>query len=344
MKVLAIGGTGFIGQFAIPSLQEAGHEVTVFHRGGTRAPAGAREIIGDRKDMSSHRAAFARENFDVVIDFIVSSERDAKALIQTFSGLTRRVIALSSMDVYRAMGVLRKTEPGPPQELPLTEESDLRTRSHYSPEEMKGMHAILPWIDEDYEKISVERTLLSNRDLPATILRLPMIYGPGDYIHRFHYILKRMDDERAAIIFADDFAAWRSPRGYVENVAGAVVLAATLESAMGRTYNVCEEESFSELEWARKIAAAAGWKGDFVVVPREKAPPHLQYPGNTAQHLVGSAQRIRKELGYKEGISREEGIRRTIPWERANPPQQVFFAPFDYAAEDAALARLRATA
>jgi len=294
--------------------------------------------------MSSHRAAFARENFDAVIDFIVSSERDAKALIQTFRGLTRRLIALSSMDVYRAMGVLRKTETGPPQELPLTEESDLRTRSHYSPEEMKGMHAILPWIDEDYEKIAVERTLLSNQDLPATILRLPMIYGPGDYIHRFYYILKRMDDQRPAIIFADDFAAWRSPRGYVENVADAVVLATTLESAIGRTYNVCEEESFSELEWAKKIAAAAGWNGKFMVVPREEAPRHLQYPGNTAQHLVASAQRIRQELGYKEGIPRDEGIRRTIPWERANPPRQIFFAPFDYQAEDESFAKLKASA
>jgi nucleoside-diphosphate-sugar epimerase len=344
MKFLAIGGTGFIGQFAIPRLQEADHEVTVFHRGGTRAPAGAREIIGDRKEMGSHRAAFARENFDAVIDFIVSSERDAKALIETFRDLTKRLIALSSMDVYRAMGVLRKTEPGPPQELPLTEESDLRTLPHYSLEEMKGMHAILPWVDEDYEKITVERTLLSNHGLPATILRLPMIYGPGDYIHRFYYILKRMDDQRPAIIFADDFAAWRSPRGYVENVADAVVLATTLESAIGRTYNVCEEESFSELEWAKKIAAATGWNGKFMVVPREAAPPHLQYPGNTAQHLVASAQRIRQELGYKERIPREEGIRRTIPWERANPPLQVFFAPFDYEAEDESFAKLKASA
>jgi nucleoside-diphosphate-sugar epimerase len=343
MKLLIIGGTGFIGQFAVPRLQQAGHSVTVFHRGKTAAPKGASEIVGDRNAISLHRATFARENFDAVIDFIVSSERHAQALIETFRGLTRRVIALSSMDVYRATGVLRKTEPGPAQELPLTEDSGLRTRSHYSPEEMKGMHAIVPWIDEEYEKIAVERTLLSTQDLPATILRLPMIYGPGDYIHRFHYILKRMDDRRPAIIFADDFAAWRSPRGYVENVADAVVLAATLESAIGRTYNVCEEESFSELEWAKKIAVATGWKGDFVVVPREKAPPHLQYPGNTAQHLVGSAQRIRQELGYKEAIAREEGIRRTIPWERANPPQQVFFAPFDYAAEDAALREVVST-
>ena len=343
MKILAIGGTGFIGQFAVPRLQQAGYSVTVFHRGKTDAPKEVSEIVGDRNEIRGHRATFARENFDAVIDFVVSSERQAGALIETFRGLTRRVIALSSMDVYRAMGVLRKTEPGPLQEVPLTEESDLRTRPHYSPEEIKRMHAILPWLDEDYEKIAVERTLMSNQDLPATILRLPMIYGPGDYIHRFYYILKRMDDQRPAIIYADDMAAWRTPRGYVENVADAIVLAATSDRATGRIFNVCEEESCSELDWAKKIGAATGWKGEFVVLPRERAPLHLRHPGNAAQHLVASSQRIRQERGYREAVPREEAIRRTIIWERAHPPQQVLFGAFDYAAEDAAL-RARATA
>ena len=152
-----------------------------------------------------------------------------------------------------------------------------------------------------------------------------------------------MDDQRPAIIFSDDMAAWRTPRGYVENVADAVVLAAASESGVGRIYNVCEEESFSELDWAKKIGAATGWKGEFVVLPRERAPLHLRHPGNAAQHLVASSQRIRQERGYREAVPREEAIRRTIIWERAHPPQQVLFGAFDYAAEDAAL-RARATA
>src|SRR5262245_54363943 len=98
MKVLAIGGTGFIGQFAVPRLQQAGHSVTIFHRGKTAAPKGISEIVGDRNEISRYRAAFGRENFDAVIDFIVSSERHARALNETFHGLTGRVIALSSMD------------------------------------------------------------------------------------------------------------------------------------------------------------------------------------------------------------------------------------------------------
>jgi nucleoside-diphosphate-sugar epimerase len=343
MKILAIGGTGFLGQFAVARLQQAGHSVTVFHRGKTSAPEGTSVIVGDHAEISRHRAAFARESFDAVIDFIASSERHARVLVETFRGRTRRLIALSSGDVYRAMGVLRKTEPGPLQELPLTEDSDLRTRPHYSPEEIKAMHAILPWLDEDYEKIAMERALLSSQDLPTTILRLPMIYGPGDYIHRFYPFLKRMDDGRPCILFAEDFAAWRTPRGYVEDVAAGIALAATSDRAAGRVYNIGESECFSELDWAKKIATATGWKGEFVVLPREKTPPHLVLPYNTTQHLVVSSARIREELGYREMTPPAEAFQRTIAWERAHPPQGVG-VPFNYEAEDAALANLKATA
>ncbi|HTS66108.1 MAG TPA: NAD-dependent epimerase/dehydratase family protein [Candidatus Acidoferrales bacterium] len=36
MRVLATGGSGFIGRFAIPAVLEMGHEVAVFHRDTTR--------------------------------------------------------------------------------------------------------------------------------------------------------------------------------------------------------------------------------------------------------------------------------------------------------------------
>lgn len=344
MKILLIGGTGLTGPSAAAQLLASGHSVTIFHRGKTALPAGAEQMIGDRRRLSDYRAEFAQRNFDVVVDFIVTSGSQARQLMDTFRGITSRVVALSSMDVYRAMGILRGTEPGPLQQLPLTEDSDLRTRSQYSPDELKAFRQILPYADDDYEKIAVEKCVLGDRELPGTALRLPMVYGPGDYIHRFHYLLKRMDDSRPHIIFSDDIAAWRTPRGYADNVGAAIALAATSERASGRIYNICEPEAFSELEWAKKIANAVGWKGEFVVLPREKAPKHLQYPRRAEQHLVASSARIREELGYEEAISLEEGIRRTIPWERANPPQQVWFAPFDYEAEDAAIKELRATA
>jgi len=104
---------------------------------------------------------------------------------------------------------------------------------------------------------------------------------------------------------------------------------------------VCEEPSFSELEWARKIAAAMRWDGEFIVLPVEHTPEHLLRPGNAAQHWSASSERIRDELGYKEPVSIEEAIRRTVRWEQETPPSPALPAHFDYAAEDAAIALRR---
>jgi nucleoside-diphosphate-sugar epimerase len=344
MNILFIGGTGFIGRFAVDQLLHGGHRVTVFHRGTTKLPDGVKEILGNRQFLQDHQPEFRRQKFDVVVDFILSSGRQAQQLMDTFRGIVGRVVALSSMDVYRAMGVFHGFEAGGLQELPLTEDSDLRTsRNVYSPEAMKKARTAYPWFDDEYDKIPVEQAVLSDARLPSTVLRMPMIYGPGDPLHRFHPVLKRMDDGRKQILFADDVAVLRTPRGYVEDVAAAVALAAISPLSAGQIYNVCEGESFSELDWARKIATAVGWTGQFIMLPHEQAPKHLHWPGNTAQHLVASPERIRKELGYRELLPQEESIRRTIAWERANPPAQSV-PQFDFEAEDAALANFKATA
>jgi nucleoside-diphosphate-sugar epimerase len=337
MKVLLIGGAGFIGPFTVQRLQQSGHQITVFHRGHRAVPTGVQQIIGDRNRLAEYRQQFTREKFDVVVDFVLSSELQAAQLMQTFRGIAGRVVALSSMDVYRAWGAFYGFETGL-QELPLDEESEVRTKHiPYPPEVLKRVQQVYPWMTEDYEKILVERAILDDSALPGTVLRLPMIYGPGDPLHRFHPVLKRIDDGRKQIIFADDVAALRTPRGYVEDVGAAVALAAIAPQAAGRIYNVCESESFGELDWARKIAAAAGWNGEFIVLPHDRTPKHLLWPGNTAQHLVVLSDRIRQELGYRETIPREEALRRTIAWERANPPAHPLYQ-FDYPAEDEALA------
>jgi nucleoside-diphosphate-sugar epimerase len=344
MKILAIGGTGFIGPFVIQQLQQQGHKVTVLHRGKCAAPASGKEIIGNRNRLNEHRETLAREKFDIVIDFVLSSQRQARQLVETLRGITPRVVVLSSMDTYRAWGVLSGTEPGGPEPLPLSEDSALRTQPPYPPEVLKRLSQMVSWADEEYDKVPMERVVLGDPDLPGTILRLPMIYGPGDYAHRFYPFLKRMDDGRPFILFADDVAPVRTPKGYVEDVAAGIVLAATSEQAAGRVYNICEQEAFSELEWAKKIAAAAGWRGEFVVLPRAKTPAHLVGPYNTAQHLVVLSDRIRQELGYREITPESEAFARTIAWERAHPPDGVGI-PLNYQAEeDEALANLRATA
>lgn len=300
-------------------------------------------MIGDRNRLGEFRGAFSREKFDVVIDFIVSSERQARQLMETLRGITRRVIVLSSMDVYRAWGVFFALEPGGLEPLPVNEESAVRTKPAYPPEVLKNLQQMVSWVGDEYDKVPVERVVLSDPELPGTILRLPMVYGPGDYVHRFHPFLKRMDDGRPFILFAEDAAAMRTPRGYVEDVAAGIALAAASERASGRVYNICEPQAFSELEWTKKIAAATGWPGELILLPLAKAPAHLVGPYNTAQHLVVSSERIRSQLGYSEATSQQEAFERTIGWERAHPPEGAGI-PLNYPAEDAAVNDLKASA
>jgi len=203
---------------------------------------------------------------------------------------------------------------------------------------MQALRKIFSWVTDDYDKIPAERIVMNDTELSGTVLRLPMIYGPGDPLHRFYAIVKRITDGRRHIIFPETLAAWRSPRGYVENVAAAIALAATDDRATRRIYNVCEEPSFSELDWARKIAAEMAWDGEFIVLPVDRTPRHLLRPGNAAQHWTASSARIRHELGYAEPVSIDEAIRRTVRWQRENSTDIPFLAQFDYVAEDKTLA------
>jgi nucleoside-diphosphate-sugar epimerase len=339
-RILVIGGTGFIGAFVVRELVQMGHEVGVFHRGsdGAAVPRSVRRIIGDRRRLVESAAEIRALGPEIIVDLILSSGAQANELMTTVRGMARRVVALSSMDVYRACGVLHRLEPLPLEPMPLRETSPLRTKLEvYPPAQVAKLKQTFGWLDDAYDKIPVEQAILGDPDLPGTVLRLPMVYGPGDRLHRFFPILKRIDDGRRVLVFEEKQARFRSPRGYVENVAEAIVLAATTESAAGRVYNVAESESVSEIDWARLIGHATGWPGEFVVLPFDRAPAHLRNPANLDQHWVPDTTRIREELGYRELIAREEAIRRTIEWERRNPPAQIDERQFDYGAEDAAL-------
>ena len=337
MRALLIGGSGFIGSFVASSLVRRGDDVTVFHRGKSRVVDGANEVFGDRNRLTDFTDTFRALAPDVVVDLILSSGRQARELMTVFAGASARVVALSSCDVYRACGVLHGSEPGPLEPLPLTEESTLRTTLQtYPPERVRMLQQVFGWLDDEYDKIPVEREILGHADLAGTVLRLPMVYGPGDPLHRLFPLVKRMEDGRPTLVFEEKQAAWRSPRGYVENVAAAIALAATSDRAAGRVYNVAEAPCLAELDWAGCVAKVAGWPFAFVVLAADRAPAHLRTAGNLDQHWVVDSTRLREELGYVEPIAQGEAIRRTVEWERGNPPP-IDPRAFDYAAEDTAI-------
>jgi nucleoside-diphosphate-sugar epimerase len=338
MKVLVIGGTRFIGKAVTKQLVTQGHDVAIFHRGKSPLDLqGVQEIFGDRKNLDWFRGAFKKFAPEVVVDMLAMTEADARSLVETFRGVAQRAVVISSMDVYRAYDVLRGVEPEPLEPVPFDEAAQLRNKIYpYRGETPRAQDDPRKWVDT-YDKILVEHVAVSEPDLAATILRLPMVYGEGDYQHRLFEYLKRMDDNRPAILLDEISAQWQTSRGYVENVASAIVRAVEDERAARKTYNVADADVFTEAEWIEQIGHTVGWQGRVVIVPLDKMPEPLRFQGNARQSLLGDTTRIRQQIGYREIVSTDDALRRTVEWERANPPP-IDPAQFNYALEDSLLA------
>ena len=331
MNVLIIGGTSFIGPSVVRQLHAAGHAVTLFNRGQSAAdlPDGVSRIGGDRAAMAGFRDQFKECAPQVVLDMYAMTRDDALMTMSAVKGIASRVVAISSLDTFQAFGRLVGTEPGLPAELPLTEESPLREKRYpYRGDEARGADDPHQWRDS-YDKIDVEEVIQSDPDMPGTVLRLPMVYGPRDRQHRFRSFVRRMDDGRSAIPLAESMASWRSSWAYVDDVAAAVSLAVTDERAAGQTYVLSEREHPTMAEIARVLAAQVGWQGDIITVPDSELPQSM----NTAQHLVADSSRIRQELGFQEVTDHLTALERTIEWERqGGPPMDA--AELDYQRED----------
>ena len=269
-------------------------------------------IRGDRAELAAHRDAFARFSPDAVLDTIAYTERDAAALVSAFHGLARRAVVLSSEDVYASYGRLMGLEAGDPDPAPATEDGPLRTaRYPYRAMARPGEMAY------DYEKILVERTVSSDPALPATILRLPCVYGVGDPHHRVGQVLARAR-EGEPLLLERTKAGWRWTRGAVENV-GEAIASAVMDERAGRTYNAGEESALTEEEWTRMVLAAAGRTVEIRLVSREELPAGAAEPFDFRHDLVADTTRIRRELGVSEVVSCAAALAGAVAWERSQP-------------------------
>ena len=348
-RVLVIGGTVFIGPSVVRQLAQSGHEVAVFHRGENEIelPASVRHIHADRARIADSRADIAAFAPDVVVDMRAMTEADAKGVVQAIRGIAKRYVVISSMDVYRAYGRLHGSEPGPALTPPFDEDAPLREKLYvYREHAPVGVAQRPAWLD-DYDKILVERVALGDRELAGSVVRFPMVHGERDGQRRFYAVWKRIADGRRAILLSNGFAGFRSSRTHVDNAAHAVALVATDDRAAGRIYNVGEPDALAFGEWATRVAKHMNWGGQLVIRSSDEMPTHLrdEREDQWEHHLVADTSRIRRELGYREVVSRGEGLRRTLAWYTEVPaPSPKTAGNLDYEAEDAALVTIRGSA
>lgn len=102
MRLTLIGGTGPVGIAATRVAIGAGHDVVVAHS-GEHEPAehiGARHIHGKREELLSPEGPLARSGADVLVDTRTTAENAASVVACAQAAGARRLIVLSSSDVY----------------------------------------------------------------------------------------------------------------------------------------------------------------------------------------------------------------------------------------------------
>lgn len=315
MSVLVLGGTGFIGGSLVARLLAEGVETAAVHRGERPVAAGARSIVLDRGDPAAVLAAVRETGADTVIDLLAYTGADTPPLLDALSGRIGRYVMASSADVYRNYeGLHRKGRP-PPILDRLTEDSPLRdSRFPYRLARPRAAGDPQAWMD-GYDKIPLEAAARANPGFAATILRLPLVFGPGDRQRRFSWAIRPMAQGRPRLVVPHPWAAWRATFGYVDDVAAGIALAAVHPRAGGETFNLGRSNTPTNLAWAATFAEHLGWPGEVRLAHPAVARGalasatrglDLSYP------LFLDNARIRRRLGYAEVTDLGDALARTV--------------------------------
>jgi nucleoside-diphosphate-sugar epimerase len=316
VRVIVLGGTGFVGRAVTGALVEAGCEVLVVHRGLLEAGGGSRaeHLHLERSAWPEHRADFAAFAPGAAVDVSAGNGTGAEAALSALQpGI--RLVALSSCDVYRAYESLhagRHTDL-----VPLTEDSPLRAGRY-----LEG---------PEWENLEIEERYLA---AGAAVLRLGAVYGEHDRQRRFEPVLRRVRAGRTRMPVGS--GGWLFSRVYVGDVGQAVVKALQAERTTGAVFNVVEDQTAPIRLFFEQIIAASGADLSLVGVPDQALPPDLSVSGSLGQHLLASPARARLVLGW-HAADPDQAIRRSVSWHIAHPPDQW---SQDFTLDDAALTQL----
>ena len=307
MRVLIIGGTGFIGQWIVRALVEKEHEVRLFHRGRTAAalPPSVSHIQGERAELPRFAPLFRAWAPEVVLDTFAYDRDDLALVKRATEEIPCRFVMLSSMDVYRAYGIYCRLEEGAPGHGMFDENAPLRSVLYPYRKNAASVDDLM----YRYDKIPAEQFALSEMNRPVTVLRLGKVYGPGDPRRHAQDYLEQV--RPGGVQWPKERSEWRWSRTYVENAAGAVALAMAATPSASRIYNVSDEPALTEREWIGAVARANGCNVEIQTSTESSKPADQHYEWH--QHLCADTTRIRKELGWREKFDLEEALRRTFP-------------------------------
>lgn len=304
MRILLIGGNGFIGSHLLDLLREE-HELFIFSRKESSLE-GVKSYVGERKDLPQFRETFKNLELDLVIDFIAYFAQDAWDLIHTFRQTCPWLLLISSGDVYRSYEIFRNNQQSI-DPLPSPEYAPLRRALFPYRQVEENNHFF-----REYEKILVEQLLLGQQEFDLSIARLGAVYGENDTQKKLSEFIEPILKQATFIPLAYHHAKWKWSRIYVKNAAAALkTMIQKPILAKNEIFNLAEKPALSQLELALKLKELTRWKGKIQLDEEAELESY-----NFQQDIILNSQKIRHMLGFKDPFSLEEGLKRTIEFQK----------------------------
>ncbi|MFB6106107.1 MAG: NAD-dependent epimerase/dehydratase family protein [Halobacteriaceae archaeon] len=271
-SALVLGGTRFIGRYAVEELLAHDYAVTLLTRGEHPNPFAdddrADHVEGDRTEATTLRAAALSVDPDVVVDTSAYHPAAVRAATDAFADAGAYVY-VSSGDAYAAEEVPKREGETPLR--PCTEEQATDDgHETYGNRKAAGDRAVFEAAADGVRAMSVRPTV---------------VYGPHDYTGRLAYWVDRVAAHDRVVVPGDGQNLWH--RAYVADVARALRVVAEA-GAGGEAYNVGDRRLRTLADLVRDVADVLD--ADVEVVPAsarelsvaglspEEFPLYREYP------------------------------------------------------------------
>ena len=236
LKILILGGTGFLGPATIEAALARGHQVTMFNRGKTRPGLypEVEKLHGDRDPkLGEGLKSLQGREWDVVIDNSAYYPRMVQASASLLAPHVKQYVIISSISAYKEPNPVNGDETAPLATMP---DPALETMG----KDMMYYGALKALCEQAAEAACPGR---------VTVVRPGYIVGPDDPSGRFTYWPVRMDrggemvipggpDDPIQIIDVRDLGAW---------------LVRVVEDGTVGRFNACGPER--KLPWSRVMEA-----------------------------------------------------------------------------------------
>jgi len=320
MRLLLVGGAGYIGSVTVDQLLAAGHVVTVLDSlvsGHRRAVNPAAEFVqADVRDEDSLARLFASHGFQAVVyygGYIQAGEsvqQPGRYFANNVGGCIALLNVMATYSVDRFVFSSSAAVYGEPVAVSIPEDAPLRPVNPYG--ETKAMvERMLPWYERQFGLRHVSLRYFNAAG--ATDLR-GEDHRPET--HLIPAILQVALGQRPLVsLYGTDYP---TPDGtcvrdyiHVADLAAAHLLALERTERESGVYNLGNGCGFSN----REVIEAARRVTDAPIEVREEG----RRPGDPAV-LVASHERARRELGWRPQVTRlEEIIESAWRWHCAHP-------------------------